>query len=149
MLILSGSAHPLHDSLSQPCPGHKRKNGLTSRLYPRVSRVLDTAAHPRDKVLGSRTDAFSTQFTEFSICQPMYDDKHMLKVVQHATTSALNNQEATATASYSSQTGWRTAPTLFTKPVCLHYFWKEKACYMPLLYQQTIHHPCQKQHEAS
>jgi hypothetical protein len=27
----------------------------------------------------------------------MYDDKHMLKVVQHATASALNNQEATAT----------------------------------------------------
>ena len=27
----------------------------------------------------------------------MYDDKHMLKVVQHATASALNSQEATAT----------------------------------------------------
>ena len=27
----------------------------------------------------------------------MYDDKHMLKIVQHATASALNNQEATAT----------------------------------------------------
>jgi hypothetical protein len=27
----------------------------------------------------------------------MYDDKHMLKVVQHATVSALNNHEATAT----------------------------------------------------
>jgi len=27
----------------------------------------------------------------------MYDNKHMLKVVQHATASALNNQEATAT----------------------------------------------------
>ena len=27
----------------------------------------------------------------------MYDDKHMLKVVQHATASALNYQEATAT----------------------------------------------------
>jgi len=27
----------------------------------------------------------------------MYDTKHMLKVVQHATASAFNNQEATAT----------------------------------------------------
>jgi len=40
---------------------------------------------------------FSAQFIRFSICHPMYDDKHMLKVVQHATASALNNQEATAT----------------------------------------------------
>jgi hypothetical protein len=33
----------------------------------------------------------------FSIYHPKYDDKHMLKVVQHATAPALNNQEATAT----------------------------------------------------
>jgi hypothetical protein len=43
-------------------------------------------AHPRDRSFGSRADAFSTQFTGFSICHPMYDDKHMLKVVQHAST---------------------------------------------------------------
>jgi len=42
MLTLSGSVHPIHDSLSQPCPSHKRKNGLTSRLYSVVSRVLDS-----------------------------------------------------------------------------------------------------------
>ena len=30
-------------------------------------------------------------------CHLMYDDKHMLKVVQHATASAFYNQEATAT----------------------------------------------------
>jgi len=39
-------------------------------------------AHPKDRVFGSRTDAFSTQLTGFSICHPMYDDKHMLKEVQ-------------------------------------------------------------------
>jgi len=78
----------------QPCPGHKRKNGLTSKLYAWVSRFWTT--HPSDRVFGSRTDAFSTQFTGFSICHhPMYDNKHMLKVVQHATASASNNQEAT------------------------------------------------------
>ena len=54
-------------------------------------------AHPKDRVLSSRTDAFSTQSTGFSISHPMYDAKHMLKEVQHATTSALNNQEATTT----------------------------------------------------
>jgi hypothetical protein len=53
-------------------------------------------AHPRDRVFSSRTDAISTQFTGFSICHPIYDDKHILKVVQHATAFALNNQVATA-----------------------------------------------------
>ena len=54
-------------------------------------------AHPRDRVFGSRTDAFSSQFTGFSICHPMFHDEHISKVVQHATASALNNQEATTT----------------------------------------------------
>jgi hypothetical protein len=38
-----------------------------------------------------------------------------------------------------SQTGWKTAPTLFTKPAgCMHYTWKypkTKMRYVPLLYQ--------------
>jgi hypothetical protein len=54
-------------------------------------------AHPRDRVFSSRADAFSTQFTGISIRHSMYDDKHMLKIVQYATASALNNQEAIAT----------------------------------------------------
>jgi hypothetical protein len=69
-------------------------------------------AHPRDRVFGSKTDAFPTQFIEFSICHPMYDDE--LKVVQLATTSALHNQ-GQPLPSYCSQIGWKTAPTLFTK----------------------------------
>ena len=35
-------ALPSPFSLSQPCPGHKRKHGFTLRLYPEVSRVLDS-----------------------------------------------------------------------------------------------------------
>jgi hypothetical protein len=54
-------------------------------------------AHPRDGVFGNHSDALSTQFTGFSICHSMYGDKQMLKGVQHATASALNNQEATST----------------------------------------------------
>ena len=40
---------------------------------------------------------FSTQFIGFSICYPVYDDKEMLKVAQHATAPALLNQKAAAT----------------------------------------------------
>ena len=54
-------------------------------------------AHPRDRVLGSKTYALSTQITGFPICNPMHDDKHMLKVVQHAAASALINEEELAT----------------------------------------------------
>jgi hypothetical protein len=35
-----------------------------------------------------------TQVTGFSICHPMYDNKHMLKVVQDANASALHCQKA-------------------------------------------------------
>ena len=47
---------------------------------------------PSDRVFGSRTDAFSIQFPDFSTCHLMYH-----KVVQHATAFALDNQKATAT----------------------------------------------------
>jgi hypothetical protein len=47
-------------------------------------------------MVGSRKEALSIQFTAFSICHSMYDVKHTLKVVQHATAAA-NNQEATTT----------------------------------------------------
>ena len=133
MLTFLGSVHPFHDSLLQPCPGHKRKNGFIPKFDPRASRVRPVpvvigrfcgaetfapsvstpkalvifspfcsrefwTAHPRDRIFGSRIDAFSTQFIGFSICHPMYDDKRMLKIVQRANASALNNdQEATAT----------------------------------------------------
>jgi len=88
--------------------------------------------------------ALSTQFTGFSICHPMYDNKHMLKVVQHATASALNNQEATAT--FLQLSNWMENSTnalhktcTDDKDVCtiLGYIPKKKVCYMPLFYQQS------------
>jgi hypothetical protein len=99
-------------------------------------------AHPRDRVFGSRTNVFSTQFTGFCICYLMYDDKHMLKVVQHATASALNNQEATTTflllpdwMENSTNTFHKTYPD--NKDICtiLENIPRTKVRHMPLLYQ--------------
>ena len=93
---------------------------------------------------GCRTDAFSTQFTNFFICHPMYDDKHMPEVAQHATVSALNNQEATATflllpnwMENSNNAFHKTCSD--NKDVCtiLGNISKTKVRYMPLLYQQS------------
>ena len=95
----------------------------------------------------------------------MNDDKHMLKVVQHATASALNNQEATATflllpnwmenstnapCAWSGSVvlrGWDTTldtppgiPTLFTKPSLTARMFAlilESALHAIFLYQQS------------
>jgi len=48
-------------------------------------------AHPRDSVFGSRTDAFSNTDRCILHLPPYVWRKRMLKVVRHATTSALNN----------------------------------------------------------
>jgi hypothetical protein len=57
MLALLGPTHPLYDSLSHSCLGHERKNSFTSRL-PEFQEFW--TAHPRDRVFGSRIDAFFT-----------------------------------------------------------------------------------------
>ena len=82
-----------------------------------------------------------TQVTGFSICHPMYDEKHMLKVVQHATASTLKNQEATAT--FLLLPNWMENSTNAFHKTCtdnrdfctiLRNIPKTKVCYMPLLY---------------
>jgi hypothetical protein len=139
MITLSGSAHPLHHSVSQPCPDNKRYNGLiTSRQTPELQELW--TAHPRDRIIGSRADALFTQFTGFSICHPMYDDKHTFKVVQHTTASALNNQGATAT--FLLLPNWMENSTNALHKACtdntiLVNIPKTKMRYMPLLYQQS------------
>ena len=62
MLTFSGSAHPLCDNILQPCPGHRRKIGLTSRLYTRASRVLDRP--PKRKYLDPGQMRFPRSSTE-------------------------------------------------------------------------------------
>jgi hypothetical protein len=81
----------------------------------------------------------------------MYDDKNMLKVVQHATASALNNQEASAT--FLLLPNWmKNSTNAFHKTctdneeICI-LSWKypkDKTRYMPLL-SKAKHQPCQKQ----
>ena len=139
MLTLSGSAPP---SLSQPCHGHKKKNGLTSRLYPRASRVPNSPPKREFLVPAQVRSPHSSQNSP-PICHPMYDDKHMLEVVQHATASALNNQEATAT--FLLLPNWMESSTsAFTKTALTTRMFAislelspEKVCYMPLLNQQN------------
>jgi hypothetical protein len=80
----------------------KGKMVLPLDLTPELQDLW--TAHPRDRVFGSRTDAFSTQFTGFFSCHPMYDDKHMLKAVQHATHLPLITKRQLL-PSYCSQTG--------------------------------------------
>ena len=71
VLTISGSAHPvLGGSLSQPRPGNKRKNGLTSKLYLGAWRV------PRDRVFGSRINTLPNFLSATD------DNIHMLKLVQ-------------------------------------------------------------------
>jgi hypothetical protein len=74
----------------------------------------------------------------------MCDDKHMLKVVQHATSSALNDQGATAT--FLLLPNWMENSTnafhktcTDNKDVCtiLRNILKTEVCYMPFLYQQS------------
>ena len=53
--------------------------------------------HPRDKVFGANTNAFSSQFSGFSICHPMYHENTMLLAKRHAIYSAAVSPEETAT----------------------------------------------------
>jgi len=95
------------------------------------------------ELISSRTDTFSTQVTGFSICHPMYDNKFMLKVVQHATASALKIQDATATflllPNFLENSTNAFHKTCTDKDVCtiLRNVLNTKVRYMPLLYQQS------------
>jgi hypothetical protein len=39
--------------------------------------------HPRDKVFGANTNAFSSRFSGFSICHPIYHENTMLLATRH------------------------------------------------------------------
>ena len=53
--------------------------------------------HPRDKVFGANTNAFSSQFSGFSIGTPIYHKNTMSLASRHAIYSAAVNTEETAT----------------------------------------------------
>jgi hypothetical protein len=52
--------------------------------------------HPRDKVFGANTNAFSSPFSGFSICHPIYHENTMLLATRHAIYSAAVSTEETA-----------------------------------------------------
>jgi len=53
--------------------------------------------HPRDKVFGANTNAFSSRFSGFSICHPIYHENTMLLATRRAIYSAAVSTEETAT----------------------------------------------------
>jgi hypothetical protein len=53
--------------------------------------------HPRDKMFGANTNAFSSRISGFSICHPIYHENTMLLTIRHAIYSAAVNTEETAT----------------------------------------------------
>ena len=53
--------------------------------------------HPRDKVFGANTNAFSSRFSGFSICHPIYHENTMLLATRQAIYSAAVSTEETAT----------------------------------------------------
>ena len=53
--------------------------------------------HPRDKVFGANTNAFSSRFSGFSICLPIYHENTMFLALRHAIYSAAVSTEETAT----------------------------------------------------
>jgi hypothetical protein len=53
--------------------------------------------HPRDKVFGANTNVFSSRFSGFSICHPIYHENTMLLARRHAIYSAAVSTEETAT----------------------------------------------------
>jgi hypothetical protein len=53
--------------------------------------------HPRDRVFGANTNAFSSQFSGSSICHPIYHENTMLLATRHAIYSATVSTEEKAT----------------------------------------------------
>jgi len=123
-------------------------------FIPEIQKFL--TAHPRDRVFGARTDASSILFTGFFICHPKHDDdKQILIIMQHATASALNDQEGTAIILLL-QIEKKKAPMPFTKPALTT---KMFALFSELSQKQKLairhsytsiakYHPCQKQNGA-
>ena len=109
-------------------------------------------ADPGNRVFSFRKDTFSVQFAGSSFCHPVYDNKHMLKVEQHPTASALILiSKRQPLLSYCSKTGWKTAPTLFRKLALTTrmfalYWEKCTTCHSST--SKAKHYPCQKQHGA-
>jgi len=79
------------------------KSGLVTKEKMASPLIYDPkfhhywSEHPRDKVFGANTNAFSSRFSDFSICHPIYHENTMFLASRHAIHSAATNTEETAT----------------------------------------------------
>ncbi len=58
------------------------------------------SSHPRDTILGAFTDCFSSSFSGFSTCHPIYDDDVMHLTLRHAIYSTINSPHDMPTATF-------------------------------------------------
>ncbi len=58
------------------------------------------SSHPRDTIFGAFTDCFSSSFSGFSICHPIYDDDVMHLTLRHAIYSTINSPRGIPTATF-------------------------------------------------
>jgi len=87
---------PQHISAAlQQCAMKEKWRLLWTCFNPRNSSYW--SERHRDVVFGANYNAFATKFTGFSICHPVYDDRKMLKCVQHSLRSAMCSELPTAT----------------------------------------------------
>ena len=73
------------------------KEKMTSPLDHDPKMPHYWSEHPRDKVFGANSNAFSSRFFGFSICHPIYHENTMLLATRHAIYSAavITEEEAT------------------------------------------------------
>jgi hypothetical protein len=107
-LPLDIRAKNIKDSFAQILPSHitaaafqkwalvtKEKRASPLDYDPKFSHYW--SEHPRDKVFGANTSAFSSQFSGFSICHPIYHENTMFLASGHTIYSAAVNTEEIAT----------------------------------------------------
>jgi len=73
------------------------KEKMASPLDPDHKFLHYWSEHPRDKVFEANTNAFSSRFSGFSICHPIYHENTMFLATRHAIYSAAVSTEAIAT----------------------------------------------------
>jgi len=108
--IISASKHTnkkIKDSFARILPSHitaafqkwaqVTKEKLASPLDYDPKFPHYWSEHPRENVFGANTNAFSSRFSGFSICRPIYHENTMLLATRHAIYSAAVSTEDIAT----------------------------------------------------
>ena len=68
--------------------------------------------HPRDKVFGVNTNAFSSRYSGFSICHPIYHEKTLLLATRHTPSTLLLSAQRKQPHSCSSLPGIKIWPQI-------------------------------------